>query len=116
MMAINSPLFHLFSNTPTVRRGKFIEPGSPWENGYIDAFNGKLRDDLLNHELFTTLMEAKILVELWRKEYNQVYPYSSLGYRPPAPKAIMLTCSPKTGPKVRRFFQDAKIPWKGVLA
>ena len=66
----------------------FIEPGSPWENGYIESFNGKLRDELLNREVFTTLLEAKILVEEWRKEYNQIRPHSSIGYRPPAPEAI----------------------------
>jgi len=67
----------------------FIEPGSPWENGYIESFNGKLRDELLNREVFTTLIEAKILIEEWRKEYNQVRPHSALDYRPPAPKAII---------------------------
>ena len=66
----------------------FIEPGSPWENGYIESFNGKLRDELLDREIFTTLLEAKVLIESWRKEYNQVRPHSSLGYRPPAPEAI----------------------------
>ena len=65
----------------------FIEPGSPWENGYIESFNGKLRDELLNREIFTTLTEAKVLIEQWRKEYNQIRPHSSLGYRPPAPEA-----------------------------
>jgi len=63
----------------------FIEPGSPWENGYIESFNGKLRDELLNREIFTTLTEAKVLMEQWRREYNQVRPHSSLGYRPPVP-------------------------------
>ena len=67
----------------------FIEPGSPWENGYIESFNGKLRDELLNREIFTTLEEAKVLIEQWRREYNQVRPHSALGYRPPAPEAIM---------------------------
>jgi transposase InsO family protein len=67
----------------------FIEPGSPWENGYIESFNGKLRDELLNREIFTTLKEAKVLIEQWRREYNQVRPHSSLGYRPPAPGAIL---------------------------
>jgi len=67
----------------------FIEPGSPWENGYIESFNGKLRDELLNREFFTTLEEAKVLIEQWRKEYNQVRPHSALGYRPPAPEAII---------------------------
>jgi putative transposase len=66
----------------------FIEPGSPWENGYNESFNGKLRDELLNREIFSTLWEAKVLVDRWRKEYNQVRPHSSLGYKPPAPEAI----------------------------
>jgi transposase InsO family protein len=65
----------------------FIEPGSPWENGYIESFNGKLRDELLNRETFYTLIETKVLIEQWRKEYNQVRPHSSLSYRPPAPEA-----------------------------
>ena len=67
----------------------FIERGSPWENGYIESFNGKLRDELLNREIFTTLTEAKVLIEEWRREYNGVRPHSSLGYRPPAPEAIL---------------------------
>ncbi|MFH1625714.1 MAG: IS3 family transposase [Pseudomonadota bacterium] len=67
----------------------YIEPGSPWENGYIESFNGKLRDELLNREVFTTLTEAKVLIEQWRREYNQIRPHSSLGYRPPAPEARM---------------------------
>ena len=67
----------------------FIEPGSPWENGYIESFNGKLRDELLNREIFTTLIEAKILIEQWRWEYNHVRPHSALRYRPPAPEAIL---------------------------
>ena len=68
----------------------YIEPGSPWENGYIESFNGKMRDELLNRELFTTLAEAKVLIGEWRREYNQVRPHSALGYRPPAPEAKML--------------------------
>ena len=68
---------------------QIIEPGSPWENGYIESFNGKLRDELLNREIFTTLTEVKVLIADWRKEYNQVRPHSSLGYRPPAPQAKM---------------------------
>jgi len=67
----------------------FIEPGSPWENGYIESFNGKMRDELLDREVFTTLKEAKVLIEQWRKEYNQVRPHSALGYTPPAPEAIL---------------------------
>jgi len=69
----------------------FIEPGSPWENGYIESFNGKLRDELFNREIFTTLTEAKLLIEQWRGEYNQVRPHSALGYRPPVPEAILTT-------------------------
>jgi putative transposase len=67
----------------------FIEPGSPWENGYIESFNGKLRDELLNREVFTTLTEARVLIEQWKREYNHVRPHSALGYRPPAPEAIL---------------------------
>ena len=66
----------------------FITPGSPWENGYIESFNGKLRDELLDRELFDTLLEAKVLIEGWREHYNTVRPHSRLGYRPPAPEAI----------------------------
>ena len=67
----------------------FIEPGSPWENGYNESFNGKLRDELLNTEIFYSLKEAKVLIERWRQHYNTVRPHSSLGYRPPAPEAIL---------------------------
>ncbi len=66
----------------------FIEPGSPWENGYIESFNGKLRDELLNREIFDTLLEARVLKNRWKKEYNQIRPHSGLNYRPPAPEAI----------------------------
>lgn len=67
----------------------YIEPGSPWENGYCESFNGKLRDELLNGEIFYTLNEAKVVLENWRREYNQVRPHSSLGYKPPAPVSIL---------------------------
>jgi transposase InsO family protein len=67
----------------------FIEPGSPWENGYVESFNGKLRDELLNREIFFSLTEAKVLIERWRREYNTVRPHSSLGYRPPSPEAVL---------------------------
>ena len=66
----------------------FIEPGSPWENGYIESFNGKLRDELLDGEIFTTVKEAKVLTAWWKRQYNHVRPHSSLGYRPPAPVVI----------------------------
>jgi transposase InsO family protein len=67
----------------------YIEPGSPWENGYIESFNGKLADELLEGEIFDTLLEARVLIERWRVTYNTVRPHSSLGYRPPAPEAIV---------------------------
>ena len=64
----------------------YITPGSPWENGYCESFNGKLRDELLNGELFYTLKEAQVVIETWRHHYNTVRPHSALGYRPPAPE------------------------------
>ncbi len=81
----------------------FIEPGSPWENGYNESFNGKLRDELLNGEIFYSLKEVQILTERWRREYNTIRPHSSLGYRPPVPETIMprlqlVTGSPKSVP------------------
>ena len=66
----------------------FIEPGSPWENGYNESFNGKLRDELLNVELFNDLREAKALIEQWRRHFNTIRPHTSLGYQPPAPETI----------------------------
>lgn len=66
----------------------FIEPGSPWENGYVESLNGKLRDELLDREVFETLLEARVLIERWREHYNTVRPHASLGYRPPAPETI----------------------------
>ena len=66
----------------------YIEPGSPWENGYCESFNGKLRDELLNGEIFYSLREAKAVIGQWRSHYNAVRPHSSLGYRPPAPQAF----------------------------
>lgn len=67
----------------------YIEPASPWENGYNESFNGKLRDELLDRELFDTLQEAQVLIERWRVHYNTKRPHSSLGYRPPAPQTIL---------------------------
>src|SRR5665213_2986349 len=64
----------------------FIEPGSPWENGYCESFNGKLRDELLNGEIFYSLKEAQVVIGQWRQHYNTIRPHSSLGYRPPAPQ------------------------------
>lgn len=67
----------------------FIEPGSPWENGYNESFNGKLRDELLDREIFYSLREAEVLIERWRRHYNTIRPHSALGYRPPAPEAVL---------------------------
>ena len=63
--------------------------GSPWENGYNESFNGKLRDELLNGEIFYTLKEAQVLIEQWRRHYNTIRPHSALGYRPPAPQTVV---------------------------
>jgi putative transposase len=67
----------------------YIEPGSPWENGYIESFNARLRDELLNGEIFYTLREAKIVIESWRRHYNAVRPHASLNYKPPAPEVFV---------------------------
>lgn len=67
----------------------FIEPGSPWENGYIESFNGKFRDELLNGEIFDTIYEAQVVTEKWRKHYNTLRPHSALSYRPPAPETFI---------------------------
>lgn len=74
-------------------RPLFIEPGSPWENGYIESFNGKMRDELLNLEIFYSLQEAQILIEMWRRHYNTIRPHSALGYRPPVPASILVQSS-----------------------
>ena len=74
-------------------RPLFIEPGSPWENGYIESFNGKMRDELLSLEIFYSLREAQILIEMWRRHYNTIRPHSALGYRPPVPASILVQSS-----------------------
>ena len=81
-------------------RPLFIEPGSPWENGYIESFNGKMRDELLNIEIFYSLKEAQIMIEMWRRHYNTVRPHSALGYRPPVPASILV--------------QPSQIQWVGL--
>jgi putative transposase len=75
----------------------YIEKASPWENGYVESFNGKLRDELLNGEVFNTLREAQVLIEEWRRHTNRVRPHSSLGYRPPAPETAVPTARPQIG-------------------
>lgn len=98
-MAVNSLLF-VAGNPETAKSIKlwlmqlgvktlYIEPGSPWENGYNESFNGRLRDELLNGETFYTLKEAQAIIEQWRHHYNHIRPHSSLGYKPPAPLARM---------------------------
>lgn len=73
----------------------FIEPGSPWENGYCESFNSKLRDELLNGEIFYSLAEAKVIIDAWRRYYNTERPHSSLGYKPPTPQAIVMPATPR---------------------
>ena len=75
----------------------FIEPGSPWENSYCESFNARLRDELLNGEIFYSLAEAKVVIETWRRHYNTARPHSSLGYRPPAPQVVQWPAAP-SGP------------------
>ena len=84
------------------RSTAFIEPGSPWENGYIESFNARLRDELLNGEIFYTLKEAQVLIEAWRHHYNAIRPHGSLGYRPPAPETIVLPSWPPGSATLRR--------------
>jgi transposase InsO family protein len=67
---------------------RYVTPGSPWENGYCESFNGSLRYELLNGEIFYSLAAAQVLIEAWRRHYNTVKPHSSLGYRPPAPETV----------------------------
>ena len=71
----------------------YIEPGSPWENGYCESFNSKLRDEFLNGEIFYSIKELRVLAERWRVHYNTVRPHSSLGYKPPAPEAWLASTS-----------------------
>ena len=91
----------------------YIEPGSPWENGYIESFNGKFRDEFLNGEIFFTLKEAQVLIESWRQYYNEKRPHSSLGYRAPAPWARLL---PDPGSATLRRDREAQGASEGSLA
>ena len=85
----------------------FIQPGSPWKNGFIESFNACMRDELLNGEIFYTLLEAKVIIEMWVKHYNTKRPHSSLNYRTPVPEVLQpdlmqlaMTFSQKTNPKL----------------
>ena len=87
-MLLKPPDFDLTIKFTIILHLGYIEPDSPWENGFNESFNGKLRDELLNGEIFYTLKEAKVLIEQWRRHYNTIRPHSALGYRPPAPQTI----------------------------
>jgi len=84
----------------------FITPGSPWENGFNERFNGSLRDELLNGEIFYSMKEAVVMVENWRKEYTEIRPHSSLRYKPPAPKALV-----NISKNNKNKFEDIKPPY-----
>jgi transposase InsO family protein len=86
----------------------YIEPGSPWENGYCESFNSKLRDELLNGEMFFSLAEAQVLIEAWRRHFNAVRPHSSLKYRPPAPEVIV----PRSGAVAPWASARPHQPWR----
>jgi len=99
-------------------RTAYIEPGSPWENGYCESFNARFRDELLNGEIFYTLQEAQILIEEWRRHYNTKRPHSALGYRPPAPETIVQMdrtpgLDPSNWSKLNARFR-AQSFWRGV--
>ena len=93
------------------RRAKtaYITPGSPWENGYVESFNARLRDELLNGEMFYTLREAQVVIESWRRHYDRVRPHASLGYRAPAPEVVVpaLATRPTGQPGGLRTIQGA---------
>ena len=75
-------------------RTAYIEPGSPWENGHVESFNARLRDELLDGEVFHSLAEAKVVIEGWRRHYNTSRPHSALGYQPPAPEVLLWPALP----------------------
>jgi len=79
----------------------YIMPGSPWENGFIESFNARLRDELLDGEIFYSLAEARIIVESWRRHYNTVRPHQSLGYKPPAPEVFIPVMGARSAPQPR---------------
>ena len=83
-------------------KSAYIERGSPWENGYIESFNARLRDELLNGEIFYTLREAQTVIESWRRHYSTIRPHASIGYKPPAPEVFGLSLE-RTGSDATRF-------------
>ena len=88
----------------------YITPGSPWENGYCESFNGSLRDELLDGEIFYTLAEAKIVVESWRRHFNTVRPHGSLGYKPPAPEVFIPAMTARASAQTRPATPPALAP------
>ena len=88
----------------------YIAPGSPWENGFIESFNARLRDELLDGEIFYTLKEAKIVIESWRRHYNTVRPHESLGYKPPAPEVFVPTSAARAALQPRPAQPPALVP------
>ena len=93
----------------------YIAPGSPWENGYIESFNARLRDELLNGEIFYSLREAQIVIESWRRHYNAVRPHASLGYKPPAPEVFVPALAARP-PSQLRLAQGATRHLAGAAA
>jgi putative transposase len=92
----------------------YIERGSPWENGYIESFNARLRDELLNGEIFYTLREAQIVIKSWRRHYNTIRPHASLGYKPPAPQVFIPTFA-AWPPALRRPASPATLAQRPAL-
>ena len=88
----------------------YIMPGSPWENGFIESFNARLRDELLDGEIFYSLAEARIIVESWRRHYNTVRPHQSLGYKPPAPEVFIPVMGARSAPQPRPAAPTALAP------
>jgi transposase InsO family protein len=84
----------------------YIAPGSPWENGYVESFNARLRDELLDGEIFYTLREAQTVIESWRRHYNAIRPHESLGYKPPTPEVFV----PAWRAALRRSAPPATLP------
>ena len=91
-------------------RTAYIAPGSPWENGFIESFNARLRDELLDGELFYSLKEARIVIESWRRHYNTVRPHESLGYKPPAPEVFVPKIAARSAPQPRPAAPPALVP------
>ena len=87
-----------------------IEPGSPGENGYVESFNARFRDELLNREIFTSLREAQTLIEAWRRRYNTARPHSASGHRPPAPETVLSSSHPSGSATLRRLVGLAAVP------